>query len=391
MKLNMISTYMVKYMIRIAFLFFCTFFPVDSKKVIFASYRSEKIEGNLKYLHEEWIRRDASYHFIFLFRKLDTSLIGKCKYLLHMLRATYYLATSRFFVIDDYYVPIYMLKQLRDGTEVIQLWHAAGAFKKFGYSIMNKEYGPSEEYAKIVKVHGNYSRVYVSSSEVIPFYAEAFRMKEEKIFPLGLPRTDFFFLNHSYERLRQRFNDKYPQFKQKKLILYAPTFRGSGHYQSKLNMNLNLNILHQILGEEYALLVHLHPYMKSSLEITQEDEDFACHINGQFTIEELLVLADILVTDYSSVIFEYSLMEKPIFFFTPDLQEYIYERDFYYQFEEMIPGPVYKTSRQLGIGIKHRIYDAKKIKAFKAKFFDFVDGEASKRIIEHLLSESYPK
>lgn len=378
-------------MIRIAFLFFCTFFSVDSKKVTFASYRSEKLEGNLKYLHEAWIKRDASYHFIFLFRKLDTSLVGKCKYLIHMLRATYHLATSRFFVIDDYYVPIYMLKQLRNGTEVIQLWHAAGAFKKFGYSIMNKEFGPSEEYAKIVKIHGNYSRVYVSSSEVIPFYAEAFRMKEERIFPLGLPRTDFFFLNHSYEGLRHTFNTKYPQFEDKKLILYAPTFRGSGHYQSKLDVKLNLNILHQTLGNEYALLVHLHPYMKSSLDITQEDEDFACHINGQFTIEELLVLADILVTDYSSVIFEYSLMEKPIFFYAPDLQEYISERDFYYQFEDMIPGPVYQTTGQLGMGIKKHVYYEKRMKTFKARFFDFVDGQASKRIIDHLLCETDPK
>lgn len=391
-KFNMISTYMVKYMIRGAFLFFCVFFSVNRKKVTFASYRSDKLEGNLKCLKETWAVSDSTYQFKYLFRKLDTSLIGKLKYFLHMIKATYHLATSRFFIIDDYYFPVYMLDKLREGTEVIQVWHAAGAFKKFGHSIVNKEYGPSEEYAKIVKVHGNYSRVFVSSSSVIPFYAEAFAMNEEQIYPLGLPRTDFFFNNNDKsEELRTLFDANHPIFSGKKLILYAPTFRGSGHYQDNFQSPLNVHLLHQTLGDEYALLIHLHPYIKSGISIAEEDEDFAVHVNGEHTIEELLLLADILITDYSSVIFDYSLMEKPMYFFAPDLKEYVNERNFYYPFEEMIPGPLYMNSEQLGRGIKQGDCQIEKVKKFKRHFFDDYNGKASLRVVTHLLSKEGKK
>ncbi|MBN6885253.1 CDP-glycerol glycerophosphotransferase family protein [Cytobacillus horneckiae] len=383
----MIPTLIVKYLIRLAFLFSCVFFSVKDEKVTFASYRSTKLEGNLYYIYNEFGRMPQEFKYRFLFKKLDSSFKGKIVYFIHMLKASYHLATSRYFIIDDYYFPVYVISKPRAGTDIVQLWHAAGAFKKFGYSLLNKEYGPSEEYIKSIKVHGNYTKVYVSTNNVVPHYAEAFQMSQEKIFPLGLPRTDFFFEHKNSEKLRDRLNQRYPHVKNKKLMLYAPTFRGSGHYQDRFQGYINVPYLNEKIGVEYSLLIHLHPYMKSGMEITQENQEFACHVDGEFTIEELLVLSDVLITDYSSVIFDYSLLEKPMVFFAPDLEEYTKERDFYYNYKSMIPGPLFSKTEELVEWLLNGDWDAKRVKDFKAYFFDYHDGKASERILKHLLDE----
>ncbi|MFS0638728.1 CDP-glycerol glycerophosphotransferase family protein [Mesobacillus foraminis] len=386
MNVKLIPTLMVKYLIRTVFFMSCLLFPVNQKKVTFASYRSGKLEGNLLYIHEEFRRRDEGHQYHFLFKKYQGSLMGKLNYVMHMLQASHAVATSRYFIIDDFYFPVYAIKP-RKGTDIVQLWHAAGAFKKFGYSTIGKSFGPSREYLKHIKVHSNYTRVYVSSRNIIPHYAEAFDMPEENIYPLGLPRTDFFFKEEAKESIRREFNIKFPEFKNKKLLLYAPTFRGSSHSQGKFTSPIDIPLLKKMAGEEFALLIHLHPYMKSGLKIDNEDREFACHIEGQFTIEELLTVTDVLITDYSSIIFDYSLLGRPIVFFAADLEDYIKERDFYFDYKSFIPGPLMTETHSLARWLVKGNYDMKKVSDFRNFFFDYQDGRASERIVTHLLNK----
>src|SRR5699024_11258678 len=145
-----------------------------------------------------------------------------------MLLATYHLSTASYFVVDDYYFPVYVITP-RPKTEIVQVWHGAGAFKKFGHSTVGKTFGSSEQYLKHVKVHSNYSKVIVSTKKVIPFFAEAFQMASENILPLGLPRTDFLFDSEKHYATKKSLYEKFPQLKGRKLVLFAPTYRGSGH------------------------------------------------------------------------------------------------------------------------------------------------------------------
>ena len=192
----------------------------------------------------------------------------------------------------------------------------------------------------------------MSSSEVIPFYAEAFNMPEEKIYPLGIPRNDYFFLNDHVQSMEKNFYELYPELIAKKILLYAPTYRGKSHYQQAFRCPLDFKILKQHLTEEYALLIHLHPYMSKELEVNEEDKDFVYHIKDEFSIQELLLLADVLITDYSTVFFDYSLLSRPIVFFADDLDEYEGERDFYYRYESLIPGPFFNETEPLANWIK---------------------------------------
>ncbi|RFU66844.1 CDP-glycerol glycerophosphotransferase family protein [Bacillus sp. V59.32b] len=382
--LRLIPTLVTKFFIKFVYNLFCLLFKVNPQKITFASYRSDNLTGNLYYVWKEINTHYSEYECFFRLKKFDSSFKGKLEYFFHLIVASFDMATSKYFIIDDYYFPVYVITP-REGTEVIQLWHAAGAFKKFGLSTIGKEFGPSDIYLKHVKVHSNYARVYVSSTDVIPYYSEAFGMPEERIFPLGLPRTDYFFDKHEIQKAEETFYQKYPQLIDKKLILYAPTFRGRSHYQTDFESPIDFAYMKDELGSDYALIVHLHPYMSFGLNVSQQLSDFVYHIQSDFNIEQLLVLSDILITDYSSVIFDYSLLERPIAFFSYDLEEYIRERDFYIDYQSEVPGPIFTDTVEMSKWIREGDFELNSVLRFKKRFFDYTGGKASTRIVDHLL------
>ncbi|MBS4200619.1 CDP-glycerol glycerophosphotransferase family protein [Bacillus sp. FJAT-49732] len=378
--MRLIPTIIVKYILRACYSLFCIIFKVDPYKVTFASYRSSMLKDNLAFIYERMIEKYPDYKRQLLFKKFNSTLIGKTQYIFHMIPACYHLATSRYFIVDDYYFPIYAIKP-RKGMEIIQLWHSVGALKKFGLSTVGKPFGPSEEYLKHIKIHGNYSKVYVSSSVVIPYYAEAFNMPAENIFPLGVPRTDYFFSVEAIEEIRSRFYIVFPKLIRKKIILYAPTFRGKSHDQDEFKLPFDLKVMAENLNDEYALLIQLHPYMRTDLQL---DHTFSYQIKDAFVIEELLAITYILITDYSTVFFDFSLLNRPMIFYPYDLEDYIRIRDFYYQYEEVIPGPMATDTNTLVQLIKEGSFSDEKISSFRNLFFDYQDGKAAERIVEHI-------
>lgn len=384
-KLKLLPTLLSKIIIKCAYIIFCIFFKVNPTKITFASTRSKEISGNLEYVWKEFKRREPDYQYVLSFYKMNSSVKGKLSYIIHMIKDCYHLATSKFFIIDDYYFSVYAIHP-RQGTEIIQLWHACGAFKKFGMSTVGKAFGPSEDYLNIVPVHTNYSRVYVSSSEIIPFYAEAFNMNQDQIYSLGIPRTDYFFDSIQQKDPIDRLHETYPLLKGKKIILYAPTFRGESYQQEMFTSPIDFKLLEESLSEEYRILVHLHPYM-TSFQVEKDLQEFVIHIKNDYTIEELLLLTDVLITDYSSIIFDYSLLSKPIAFFAHDLEEYIQERDFYYDYQTFVPGPIFTKTDELRNWLLNGNFDLDKIIAFKNRFFDYTDGKATQRIVSHLLND----
>jgi CDP-glycerol glycerophosphotransferase (TagB/SpsB family) len=384
-KLKLLPTVLVKNFFQFIYLFFCLFYKVNPKKITFASSRSNEISGNLEYIYIEFQNRDDNFELVKSFFKIKNDFTGKIHYFFHTIKESYHIATSRYFIIDDYHYLVYLIKPRKD-TEIIQLWHACGAFKKFGMSLIGNRNGPSEDYIKTVKIHSNYSRVYVSSSEVIPYYAEAFDMSKSRIFPLGVPRTDYFFENHRKEEVLKKLVNRIGPIQNKQIILYAPTFRGKSYRQDDFITPINFNILKEQLNKDSIFLVHLHPYMSSTFDIEDNLKDFVFHIKNDFTIEELLLISNVLITDYSSIIFDYSLLNKPAAFFAHDLKEYMQERDFYFEYESLVPGPIFSNTEKLIEWLNDGQFNQEIMNSFKNKFFDYTDGNTSKRIASHLIS-----
>ncbi len=131
--------------------------------------------------------------------------------------------------------------------------------------------------------------------------------------------------------------------------------------------------------------VRILSHSTPAFDIEPENHDFAFIINGDFSIQELLVVSDILITDYSAFIFDYSLLEKPIAFYAHDFENYAEERDFYYPYKAFVPGPIVCTSLELVHVINEKKFKVNEITEFKNRFFDYQDGKAIERIVKHIL------
>ncbi|WP_297638991.1 CDP-glycerol glycerophosphotransferase family protein [uncultured Clostridium sp.] len=378
--MKIVERFVIKYILKIVY-GLSHIFSVK-KRVVFATYRPDYMEGNYKYILEQIKKENLNLEIKILYKKPGGGVIGNIKYLLHMCKAEYYLATSSFFIIDDFYFPVYAMNKLRKGTEVIQVWHACGAFKKFALSTIDENYSNGNEYIKYVPIHTNYSYVTVTSEEVAKHYADAFRMSEKNIVPLGAPRTDLFFDEKKKVEVEKELYSLYPKLKEKRVILYAPTFRGTGQSNANGGINIDIEKLVNSLDENTVLVLKMHPFVTWRYK---GNDERVIDMSDYKSINNILLITDILITDYSSTIFEFALLEKPMIFYADDLEEYIDDRDFYYNFEELVPGPIVKTTDELIDILNKGNYDIEKIKEFKNKFFKYTDGKASERLVDKII------
>ena len=134
------------------------------------------------------------------------------------------------------------------------------------------------------------------------------------------------------------------------------------------------------------MIMKLHPFIKDSIKITEENRRFIIDLSSEREINDLLFVSDILITDYSSVCFEYSLLNRPMIFFTYDLEEYIESRDFYYPFESFVPGPIVRSTEEIIDVIKNNHFDFSEIEKFENKFFSHLDGNSTKRVVDQLIN-----
>ncbi|WP_409290559.1 CDP-glycerol glycerophosphotransferase family protein [Peribacillus sp. SCS-37] len=366
---------------RLLYKLFCRL-PIDEKKVVFASDSRLTIGGNFEFVLEELKKQDPGLSYYFLFKNGT----GVKKSAGEIISLAYHLATAKNILLDDFYPMVYPLK-IRKGAELIQLWHAVGAFKTFGYSRAGKPGGPSLE----SKNHRNYTKAIVSSQEVAEHYAEGFGIPLDRVVATGIPRTDIFF-NESYkEQVVDRLHREFPYLRDKKVILFAPTFRGNGQqtafYPTEV---LNIDSLYNELKDDYVFLFKMHPFVKDFWEIPEEYEGFFHDFTSYREINDLLFAADILITDYSSVCFEFALLDKPMLFFAPDVEEYIEHRDFYYNYYEFIPGPLVRTTGELISTIQNGQFRMDRVDSFIKHFFDHMDGQSSRRVAELILDKRLP-
>ena len=235
------------------------------------------------------------------------------------------------------------------------------------------------------KIGKNTDYLIVSSKNIVDYYSEAFQISKDKIKPLGLPRADYYFENHDVKDLKSKFFDKFNICEDKKIILYAPTFRDEEKYNNVFNY-LDLERFNEALGEEYILALRLHPKIKDFYkdDIAAKGKYIDC--SDYPSEQELLLVSDILITDYSSIMIEFAMLNKPIVFFTYDFESYMSnERGFYFDFKSTVPGPVVSDSNQLINVIENYEFDKTKISEFAMTQFDAIDGESSKRVVDFLL------
>ncbi|WP_257469096.1 CDP-glycerol glycerophosphotransferase family protein [Bacillus sp. D386] len=362
---------------------FYSLYPLKENKIVFASDSRDDLSGNFQFVYDELLRRNEDFEFKFMLKRA----VDEKKTYRELIDLAKQLATSKYILLDDFYPLIYPLK-IREGAELIQLWHAVGAFKTFGFSRLGRPGGPSPKSIN----HRNYTKAIVSSEKVAKHYAEGFGIDQENVIPTGIPRTDVFFDTEYQQEVRERLYEEYPFLKNKKVIMFAPTFRGNGQQSAHYPMEvLDLKRLYENLSDEYVFLFKIHPFVKNDISIPYQYSDFYYDFSSYREINDLLFITDILITDYSSVCFEFALLNKPMLFFAYDVEEYVRTRDFYYEFHSFIPGPLVRTADEIVATIAKGDYKMEKIPPFVNYFFGELDGKSSARVVDQLILNKNPE
>ncbi len=335
-------------------------YPVKEQVLFFTVRKDGELEGNAKALYP-YVKGKK----VICARRLPHNPFVK-------LYMYYKNITSRVIVTDDYnrYLRHF---QLRQSQRVVQLWHACGAFKKFGQRGTNMSIAADHAY------HAQYNMVSVSSNGIRGIYADAFDIDVHKVKALGCPRTDAFYDTKQMEETKEKVYEKYPEFRDSYVILYAPTFRDIGDDRTQFKPDLDFDRLSKELLPDQMFIICPHPVMKNKIVEKSYDN---IKVIRDFSTNDMMLVSDMLLTDYSSVIFEYVLLRKPIAFYCYDLLNY--NRGFYLNYPDDLPGDVFENQSDLTAYLRSSEKDTltEKYEQFIEKYMAACDGHSSERIAE---------
>lgn len=349
-----------------------TLFSVKENRVTLLSPHNASFNDSLGEIRKELESR-GEFDFNLISHKDFASIVSA---LFFFTKKAYQLATSRYVFMNDNFMPLGYLN-FRKETVIVQLWHAEGAFKKFGLDIEQPEAIRKRELAANKKL----SYVVCSAEALVPIYASAFGVNEKQVLPLGSPRADVLLKAENAKQLREEFERLHPECKNKKIVLYAPTFRDDPESDAHFLEKFDAQAFNKELGGEYALLVRLHPQVHGKLRL-----EGATDVTDYKSVNELTLISDILITDYSSVCMDFVLLDKPCVFFAPDLEEYISNRPFYFDYESYVPGAVARSTAEL-IGCIRNAEVSEKAENFKQFNLSGVDSNSAKRIISRIITK----
>jgi CDP-glycerol glycerophosphotransferase (TagB/SpsB family) len=354
------------------------------RRVVLATAHLPTLTGNLAELRDA-LARLPDIDTRVLAVRVSESPSGLLSAAIQAVRAGFHLATARVFVVDDYFFPMYVVRPRR-GTTFVQTWHASGAFKRFGYSVAGQGFGRDAAFHERVPIHSNYDLCLVSAMRFAPFYAEAFGLPVERFASrFGIPRTDLFFDARRVAAASEAIRREYAIPRDRRVVLYAPTFRGDSITRARSPQALDLAELRQAIGEDHVVLVREHPFVRQRAAADPRLAGFAIDVSDHPDIHELMLVSDILVTDYSSAIYEFSLLERPIGFLAPDRLAYERERGFYFDYVTGVPGPIFETTAALAGWLRAASFDLERIRRFRADSFDVADGRATARLVEGVI------
>lgn len=359
-----------------------SFLGVDKNRVFFVMTHDDGREGNvgtvLTYLKKN--KSNMKYARVTR-RRTDFRGKGKARRALRFfLRTSYEMARAKYIFLDNVFLPMAFC-HVKDEVRVIQLWHGTGTIKKFGQDVNE---GRLKELER--RANQKITELIVNSDETKKLYAGCFGISEDKVRVLGLPRTDVFFHKGVQERRLEDFYKQYPELRDKKIILYAPTFRDDELVHPSISFSID--DLMEKMDEDVCLALRLHPFVAYSIPYQGKYKDRVYDFSLYNKLNTLLFATDCLVTDYSSIIFEYVALNRPMIFYAYDLDEFKKDgRGFYNEYEAYVPGPVVQTEKELIEALKKESIDQEKIIEFRERAYAYTDGRATKRLIDEVFRQ----
>lgn len=286
--------------------------PVRRDRVVLLSVRADHLTGNLEHLDRALARLRPRHRRVALTWTYRYSLLGRLQYLARAVRGTYHLTTAATVFVDNAYLPVDVVPR-RPGVTVVQVWHAAGALKKFGRDAVDDGFR-----AEDAVLHSGYDFVVASSEVTADHYATAFGTPRDRVLALGCPRAEVLVDPQWVSDARAAVLARHPELQGRRVLLYAPTFRGRGEAKEP-GPRLDGAALRAALPPEWLLVLKPHPVVAEDPEAVA---GFDLVITDDEDLNELMTAADVLLSDYSSAVFEWSVLDRPLLLFVPDLDSY---------------------------------------------------------------------
>jgi CDP-glycerol glycerophosphotransferase len=361
--------------------------PVEDT-IFFESWKGKQYSDNPRAVYEELVRRGDPRRMVWAVNNLAVEVPEGAETVLTGSRAYYrHLARARWIISNDS-MPNHYVK--RQGTRYAQTWHGT-PLKRIGFHIDNLQMSNKNYLHQFGKDVAKWDALVSPNPFSTDILASAFRYGGE-ILEIGYPRNDIFYQPEVREQRLQAVRQRLGLPEDKRVILYAPTWRdndynSSGRYQ--FTMKLDLERMHRAFGEDSVLLIRGHHLVASAIDAAMFG-GFVRNVSDFPDISDLYLVADVLLTDYSSVMFDFVNTGRPMLFFTWDLEDYRDDlRGFYFDFGAEAPGPLLTTSSDVIEALRalddvSRQYAAR-YRAFRERFAGLEDGKASARFIERFL------
>lgn len=378
-KLKRMYLWLVIMMIRCFYFVFSRLLPKNGDRVLFMTETKDYLWGNLKYIHDRMLERGLDSRF--KIRCSCRKSVGNKSSALSWIKTVFRVAASDFVFIDDY-APVFGFFKLYKKTRLIQVWHAGEGFKSVGYSRFGKDGSPFP----MGSCHKAYTFALTGAKNLIKVYEEVFGIEKEAFLPTGMARLDHFLDPDHICQVKAGFYKQWPSLEGKKIILFAPTFRGTGQKDAWYDYSrLDLKEIYDFCGRDTVFLVKMHPFVRKSIPIPDRYRDRIMDFSSYPDINELFYITDLLVTDYSSNFYEFSLLKRPILFYTYDREFYELTRGVHRSVAKYAPGKVCDTFQELMTALKTQDYEFDKTCRFVRENFGTYDGHASDRIINQIL------
>jgi CDP-glycerol glycerophosphotransferase len=359
--------------------------PLKENFILFESFFGKNYSDSPKYVYEYLAKNfPGKYKFIWVIDKKNTKIPYKhTKIRRYGIWYSYYLARSKYFVFNGRQ-PDWVIK--RQGNIFLQTWHGT-PLKKLVFDIDDISSATPKYKQQVYKQSRAWDYLIAPNA----FSSETFRrcfMFDNEMLETGYPRNDILH-DPNRDAIAEKIKMRLGIPKDKKTILYAPTWRDDEFYakgQYKFELHLNLEMMRQQLGDEYVLLLRTHYFIADSLDVSALN-GFAYNLSKYDDISELYLISDILITDYSSVFFDYANLKRPMLFFTYDLEKYRdVLRGFYFDIEKEVPGPLLFTTEEVVDAVKNietiNGEYSQRYKDFYQRICEWEDGHAAEKVVK---------
>lgn len=365
---------------------------VDNQLVIFISFHGRGYSDNPRAIYEQMKKdpRFKDYRFIWFIKnhkEKNIQIPGAEIKEYFSFPYFYYLSKAKYWIINCK-MPTYICK--KPEQVYLQTWHGT-PLKRLAHDIIAPEdatfYRSGVSFEKMCHSYDvdveRYNYMISPNKFCTEVFQTSFRIDRERLIETGYPRNDFI-TNATIKEIEQ-LKKKFHLPLDKKIVLYAPTWRDNSYVAAGYTFELEANFhkWKEILGDEYVVVFKPHYLIINKYEGDHSLDGFLYSINADAEINELYVLSDILITDYSSVFFDYAVLNRPIYFYMYDLEQYKDElRGFYLDIYTELPGKIYEDESKMLLDIKDHIYDYSFLEKFNERFNSEQTGNCAQKVID---------